>query len=119
MAGLAEAAWQAMICLLWIGILLVGVLIWVSLGLRSRIAAACSLIVDLMLLWFFMPWEAFSATSNDDPDWQHWLGVWRIAATTWAVVSVAAIVSAIWTFLRNDRQSAQTPSVQSEPHRAT
>jgi hypothetical protein len=104
MAGLAEAAWATMIGLLCIGTFIVAVLAMIALVFRSRIAAAVSLMVDLVVAWFLYHWEAFKAGSNDDPDWQSLLSTWRNAAGWWIAVSVAAVICALWIFWKPRRQ---------------
>jgi hypothetical protein len=109
MMGFAEGLWHQMIGLLCVGTFVVAVLAVIALVFRSRIAAIASLVVDFFVTLIFVPWEAFLASPNGDSDWQDIIRSWRTVACWWVGVSVAALLSALWSFLRSSGRRAELP----------
>ena len=112
MAGFAEGAWAQMISELWLGTILVAVLALVALGRRSRNLAIAALLLDGVVALVYAPWEAFSAASNDDTDWQSLLRAWQTAASFWVGVSIAAGMVTVWLLAWSSRHHRKTPNAE-------
>jgi hypothetical protein len=90
MAGLAEAAFSQQLFMCWASLIVIGAFLITAAIRRSPGIAA--LVIGLAVLFgaSFEPWSAFAKASGDDPDLIYWIGRYRVMATVWVGIIVAA-----------------------------
>ena len=91
MAGLAEAAFSQQLLMCWAGLIFICAFLIAAAIRRSH--GIAGLVIGLAVLFggAFEPWSAFASVSGDDPDLVYWISRYRIMATVWIAVIVAAV----------------------------
>lgn len=111
MAGLAEAAFSQQLFMCWVGLIVIGGFLIAAAIRRSHGIAA--LVIGLAVLFggAFEPWSAFAKVSGDDPDLIYWVGRYRVMATVWVSVIVAAAGLIILLRVFPKRESSEVQSI--------
>lgn len=114
LASLAEAGLAMDAGVLCIGVFLAFVAAFVTLVLRSRIAAGVGAAVwALMALWL-QPWRDFSPVPSDDPEMRSFQDDFRSLAWWWVAGSLSLAVAVVRVVFW-PRRAAPAPQRHAEP----
>ena len=114
MAGLAEAGLAMEAGVLCVGVVVAFAGAFLTLILRSRIAAGVGAVLWALLAVWLQPWRDFSHPPSDDPDVQSFQADFRSLAWWWVVGSLSLAVAtgrvAFW-----PRRAVHSSQRQAEP----